>query len=55
MALESAVNILRGVLLKTVEEPLIGEKEISLIASKDIIENPVIEIRAEVWEGNTEN
>jgi hypothetical protein len=33
---------MRGVLKNTVENPLIGTHEISLIASKKIIENPEI-------------
>ena len=46
--MEIAVNILRAVLHKTVEQPLPGTCEISLIASKKLIEDPPIEIRVEV-------
>jgi pyridoxal/pyridoxine/pyridoxamine kinase len=44
-AVELAVNTLRAVLHKTVKEPIPGTKEISLIASKDLIENPPFEIK----------
>ena len=36
---------MRGVLKNTVENPLQGTNEISLIASKKIIENPQIELK----------
>lgn len=44
-AIEIAVNALRGSLLKTVEQPIPGTNEVSLIASKEIIENPDIELK----------
>jgi hypothetical protein len=34
-----------GVLLKSVESPMMGKNEISLIASKNEIENPAITIK----------
>ena len=40
MAIEIAVNSLRGCLLRTIEQPIPGSNEVSLIASKDILENP---------------
>ena len=47
-AIETAVNILRAVLLKTIERPLMGHTELSLIAAKSVIENPPIELKAEI-------
>ena len=41
-AVEVAVNIVRGVLKKTLEEPIMGTNEIQLIKSKDVIEDPEI-------------
>lgn len=42
-AIEIAVNILRGVIQKSLVEPLLlGMEEINIIASKSIIENPDI-------------
>ena len=47
-AIEKAVNIVRAVLLKSVEDPLMGEDEISLIASKSVIQNPPIDLKAKI-------
>ena len=44
-AIQFSVNVMRGVLKNTVENPLQGTNEISLIASKKIIENPQIELK----------
>ena len=49
-SIEQAVNIVRGVLLKSVEEPLIGKCEISLVQSKHVIENPPNDLKAEIIE-----
>ena len=45
-SIEQAANIVRGVLLKSIEEPLVGTNEISLIASKSVIENPPNDLKA---------
>ena len=42
LAIQFSINVLRGVLQNSVEKPLIGTNEISLVASKKIIENPEI-------------
>lgn len=47
-AVETAVNIVRGVLNQSVNEPIQGTNEISIIASKGVIEHPKIEINAEI-------
>ena len=44
-AVEKAVNVVRGVLLKTVEEPMLGTQELNLIASKNVVENPNIDVK----------
>ena len=47
-AVEIAVNIVRGTLLNTVENPLMGENEIQLIGSRDIIINPNIDLKVNI-------
>ena len=44
-AVEISVNVMRGVLKTTVEQPLMGTNEISLVKSKKIIEEPTIELK----------
>jgi pyridoxal/pyridoxine/pyridoxamine kinase len=39
-AVEIAVNALRGCLLRSIEQPIPGTNEVSVIASKDILESP---------------
>lgn len=38
--IEQAVNIVQGVLIKSLEEPMMGVNEINIVAAKDVIENP---------------
>jgi len=45
---EKAVNVVRGVIHKSIENPIMGKEEISIVASKSIIENPPIEVKAEI-------
>lgn len=46
-AVEHAVNILHQTLEKTIAEPMLGTREVNLIASKDCIENPVLNIKCQ--------
>lgn len=46
-AVEHAVNILHQTLETTIQDPLMGTREINLIASKNCIENPVLTIKIE--------
>ena len=47
-AIEAAANVLRAVLLKSIERPLMGHTELSLIAAKSGIEDPPMELKAEI-------
>ena len=47
-AVEIAVNIVRSVLLRTLEDPMMGSSEIQLIGSKDVIENPGMDLKVEI-------
>ena len=40
------MNIVRGVLKETISNPIAGTNEISIVASKNVIENPLDELKA---------
>lgn len=45
--IECAVNIVHQVLLTTMADPLMGTREINLIASKSCIENPKLNLKVQ--------
>ena len=48
LAVETAVNILQGVLTKSVSDPLLGTNEINLVQSKSVIESPPLKLKATI-------
>ena len=48
LAIQSAVNTVRGVLKQSVKTPMLGQDEISIVDSRKAIDNPVQEVQFEL-------